>query len=174
MEPERGDAAASEQVLQAAASRPPPADASSPFTDQATRGDAAYLWYPNGAGRSKLGAAVFERGLGVAATARDLLDAGLEPVHAHPGRLGAPLSDGAVLSMLILPAVAVLMLPVGLGGPLVMPPVTAVLQRLAAMRAYQRSKHVDNRVNLAVLGSRRDVDWMYYAGLAGVRGEGGP
>lgn len=34
-------------------------------------GDAAYLWYPNGTGRSKLGAAVFERGLGVAATARN-------------------------------------------------------------------------------------------------------
>lgn len=34
-------------------------------------GDAAYLWYPNGAGRSKLGAAVFERGLGVVATARN-------------------------------------------------------------------------------------------------------
>jgi uncharacterized protein (DUF1697 family) len=34
-------------------------------------GDAAYLWYPDGAGRSKLGAAAFERGLGVVATARN-------------------------------------------------------------------------------------------------------
>jgi uncharacterized protein (DUF1697 family) len=34
-------------------------------------GDAAYLWYPGGAGRSKLGATVFERGLGVVTTARN-------------------------------------------------------------------------------------------------------
>jgi uncharacterized protein (DUF1697 family) len=34
-------------------------------------GDVAYLWYPDGAGRSKLGGAVFERGLGVVATARN-------------------------------------------------------------------------------------------------------
>ncbi|MEA3075402.1 MAG: hypothetical protein QOF60_310 [Actinomycetota bacterium] len=34
-------------------------------------GDAAYLWYPNGSGRSKLGATVFEKGLGVVATARN-------------------------------------------------------------------------------------------------------
>jgi uncharacterized protein (DUF1697 family) len=34
-------------------------------------GDSAYLWYPNGSGRSKLGAAVFEKGLGVVVTARN-------------------------------------------------------------------------------------------------------